>query len=207
MKTTLCLLILIATAGHSQTSISFYAGVNPNLNLLSSDNSNYLNLYWHPGVTIGVSGEIFLSDDIAVSPSFEYASYQFDRYSPAKITIPEISLKSATGSASTMWRTFAELKLFTEKGGISRFYLSTGIGYVIEQIGTITATYADLNGPDFTNVIHPESRNYVVHTLGAGARWNIIGHFAIDLKAHYFTNYTDRMYTTIRLGVLYTLSD
>ena len=203
MKMIYFLLILFSSTCYSQTSISLYVGVNPHSNLLRSDN---LDSYWKPGVTFGVSGEMFLSNAVSISPSFEYGSYQFDSYW-AWVSFPEIRLISSSGSVSTMWRTFAEVRFFTEKGGMSRFYLLTGVGFIVEHIGTINATYSALNGPDYIEVIHPESRDFFVHTLGAGVRWNIVSQIAIDLKAQYFTNYNDRMYTTVRMGVLYTLSD
>ncbi len=206
MKTKLFILILLALPAYSQTSISFYAGINPHTYLLT-DYTSFLDAYWSPGLTVGLSGELFVSPLFAISTSVEYAYYGFNNYKEAFFASPSFSvLKSATGDASTEWRAFAEVKLFTKKNPHGRFYLSTGVGYVIEQIGTIVATYS--NYPhDFTGPIYYENRDYFVHTLGAGERWSIASQLALDVKAQYFTNYSDRNGATIRVGLQYFLAE
>ncbi len=206
MKTKLFILILLALPAYSQTSISFYAGINPHTDLLTGY-SSFLDASWNPGITIGLSGELFVSPLFAISTSVEYAYYGFNNYGGSFISSPENSFKSATGDASTEWRAFAEAKLFTKKSPHGRFYLSTGIGYVIEQIGTMMATYSAMNGHDFTGPVYYENRDYFVHTLGAGERWNMASQVALDVKAQYFTNYSDRTGATIRVGLQYYLEE
>jgi len=205
MKAKLFILILLALPAYSQTSISFYAGVNPHTDLLAGY-SSFLDAYWNPGITIGLSGELFLSPLFAISTSVEYAYYGFNNYAGPFISAPENRFKSATGDASTEWRAFAEVKLFTKKSTHGRFYLSTGVGYVIEQMGTIMAT-TSIEGHDFTGPEYYENRDYFVHTLGAGERWSIASQVALDVKAQYFTNYSDRTGATIRVGLQYYLTE
>jgi|GEM_PF-6817839 len=207
MKAKLFFLILLALPAYSQTSISFYTGINPHMYSFESGNFSFLDASWNPGITIGLSGELFLSPAIAISSSIEYAYYGFNNYEGFLIGIPERIFKSATGEPSTEWRAFAEAKLFTKKSPHGRFYVSTGIGYVIEQIGTIMTTYSDMNGHDFTGPVYYENRDYFVHTLGAGERWNIASPVALDVKAQYFTNYSDRTSATIRVGLQYYLAE
>jgi hypothetical protein len=136
----------------------------------------------------------------------EYAYYGFDSYAFRGASIPEVRFTSATGEASNVWRLFADVKMFPHTSKAVLFYLSTGIGYLIERVGTISATFEDMNGRNFSTTIKYESTNFLVHTLGLGIRWGVLSDLALDFKGQYFTNYNDRMYTTVKCGLVYSVN-
>jgi len=205
MRIRFLLLLLLAVPAYSQINVSFFAGVNPATNLIARDRSGFLDLYWGTGFNLSVSSEVFISRLIAIAPSVEYARYAFDNYTFQGVSIPEVRLKSATGEASSIWRIFAEAKFFPTSSKVIPWYFSTGLGYVIERIGTINATYTNLNGPEFTMAINYQGKNFFVHAVGLGIRWSAFSRLALDLNAQYFTNYNDRLNTAVKIGVVYSV--
>jgi len=84
-------------------------------------------------------------------------------------------------------------------------YISTGLGYIIENIGGITTKYSDLNGPDITYSGVGQAKRYFVHTVGIGLQCSIISNYGIDIRALYFSDYSTHFQIAIVLGVIYSL--
>ena len=205
MKIKFLFLLLLAVPAYSQINVSFFAGMNPATNLIARDRSGFLDSYWSTGFNLSVVTEVFVSRSVAIAPSVEYARYAFDNYAFQGVSIPEVRFKSATGEASNIWRMFAEARFFTNSSKAVPWYFSTGLGYFIERIGTISATYTDMSGPDFTRAINYQGKNFFVHTVGLGIRWSAFSRLALDLNAQYFTNYNDRLHTAVKMGVVYSV--
>ena len=158
--TFLFLLIVLAVPSYSQFNISLSAGLDLPINDIGNDNFDFLGMYWNSGITAVLSGEIFVSRVVAISPSVEYAYYGFDHYTFIGGSIPEVHFKSATGEASKVWRMFAETKFFPNTHKAVQWYLSNGIGIVIERIGTIEATWEYMGGGSFIRTVQYQGKNF-----------------------------------------------
>ncbi len=205
MRATLLLLIMLVVPSYPQFNISLFVGISPPIDFIAKDRYEFVDLYWGSGITTGLSSDLFISPVIAVSPSVEYTYYEFDRYKLEGYGIPEWYFKSSTGEASTVWRMFAEGKIFPNNRKDVKWYLSTGVGYVFERIGAFKITFGDENGPDFTRTTQSQSKNFFVHTLGLGMRWSVFSRLEVELKGQYTTNYNYRSDTTVKIGVVYSI--
>ena len=206
MKIKFFLLFVMTIPVYAQFNVSAFVGFNPQSNFIAKDNSDFLDSYWRSGIIFGLGSEIFVSRSIALSPSVEYARYGFADYEFRNYLIPEVSFISATGEPSNVWRVFLEAKFFANFTTAIPVYLTTGIGYVKEDIGVINQNFFQMwDSRTFTtNVIFKDS-NFFVHTLGLGLRWRFLPNLSLDLKGQYFTNYSDRWYTSVKCGLVYSV--
>lgn len=202
MKTQLFLLCFLSSQLMAQTYLSLYVAVNPRTDIFN--NTNVLNQYWRNDVSIGVAYETSISTNISIAPSIETAYYKWDHFIDSRVFVPEISLISASGDDSRVWRFFLDGKLIP-KNKIVPTYISTGIGYIYEDIGSVRATYNDMNGPEFTRTQPRYAHYYFVHTLGIGLRWIFVSDFGIDIRALYYTNYSNRFQVSMVFGISYLL--
>ena len=200
MKIKFFVLFAVAIPAYAQLNVSGFVGINPN-------NTNFLDLYWKPGIICGAGSEVFVSPSIALSPSVEYAHYTFDNYEVYhEVSVPEVHIISVIGEPLNLWRLFLEAKFFGNLTTTIPVYFTTGFGYVNRDVGVIHRTFKDMNEPNlFTETIEFENSTLLVHTLGIGLRWRILPYLFLDLKGQYFTNYNDRMYTAIKCGLVYTV--
>ena len=203
MKVPLFLFCFLSSHLMAQTYLSLYGALNPRTEIFN-EQENILERCWRNGVSIGAAYEKTLSKNIIIASSIESAYYKWDNFNYGGVSIPEISLKSANGEDSRVWRFFLEVKLMpTSKD--APVYLSTGVGYINEIIGSITARYSDMNGPEFTRTQSRYTDNYFVHTLGIGMKWFFISDFGMDIRTLYYSNYSNRFQLAMLLAFSYSL--
>ena len=206
MKLKYLLLFLTLTSPiFSQISIGISGGTDLFNNNLSNKR-DYLSSYWHKGININVNGEYFLSNKVSLNGIFEYGYYKFDHYSFDEIHIPETGLVSAYGKDSKAIRVFGNIRFYSNPANIFRAYITTGLGYISENIGTITATFDDLNFGQSTTEIKYQGKHNFVHIFGIGARIKIIQNLGIDVFGSYYSDYTNFLNTKIDIGLVYLLN-
>jgi hypothetical protein len=150
---------------------------------------------------VGVRVEYMLSKDIAVSPRFEVSHFSFNRYSPF-IDIPEVYVKRSTGEVTRVYRVFVDAKLMPYTIDGIHLYLSTGVGYVAEDVGRIEAVFSDMNGPDFSKTIVYKGKSFWAHSAGVGLRVNVFKKVGLDVSGDLYSNYRDRFWVNWKAGLV-----
>lgn len=206
MKLKYLLLFLTLTSPvFSQISIGISGGTDLFNNNLSN-NRDYLSSYWHKGININVNGEYFLSNKVSLNGTFEYGYYKFDHYSFDEPHIPETGLVSAYGKDSKAIRVFGNIRFYTNRANIFQAFITTGLGYISENLGTITATFDDLNYGQSTTELKYQGEHTFVHIFGIGARIKFIQNLGIDVCGSYYSDYTNFLNTKIDIGLVYLLN-
>jgi hypothetical protein len=203
MRLIILLLYLLAAQAWAQTNLSVFYALNPRTEVLNNQ-ENILNKYWRNGISLGAGYETSISTNISIASTIETAYYKWDNFDYRGPMIPEIRLKSAQGEDSRIWRLFLEGK-FKSPSRVVPMYVSTGLGYIIENIGGITTTYSDMNGPDITYIGVSQTKKYFVHTVGIGLQCPIISNYGIDIRALYFSDYSTHFQTAIVFGIIYSI--
>ncbi len=197
--------MLYITPIYSQVSIGISGGTDI-LSINLSNNQNYLDSYWHKGINIGVDGEYFLSTTISINGAFEYVYYKFDHYSFDEPHVPETGLISSYGKDSKALGISGNIRFYTNPDYLFHVFFTTGLGFIYEDFGKITATFDDLNFGQFTNEIKFKSEQRFVHIVGLGARINLMHDLAIDVCGSYYSDYTDFLNTKVDIGLVYLLN-
>jgi hypothetical protein len=203
MKFIILLFLSIVAQGWAQSNLAVFCAWNPPTEPFNNQ-ANILNQYWRNGVSLGAGYETAISTNISLATTIETAYYRWDNFNYQGATFPEISLKSAQGEDSRVWRFFLEGKFKSPSRKIP-MYLSTGVGYIVEDIGGITTTYSNLNGPDITYLGSDQIKRYFVHTFGIGLQCPIIFNYGIDIRALYFSDYSSHFQEAIVFGIVYSL--
>ncbi len=188
---------------HAQKIISFHSGINKSSYYMVPRSIGYLDLYYHTGINFGFSFETKIMSHLSVAPGFEYSYYKFDSFIDSHLyLIPEIKLKSATGTDSHIIKALVEARIIDSPDERLRFFVVTGVGFVAEYFGDIEATWKDLNGPDRTSVESLDDKAFFAHTFGFGLRYFIKETMGLQLECKYFSNYYDRSYFSLNIGLL-----
>ncbi len=197
---------VLTSSIYSQINIGISAGsISSSTNTFFKNNLDVLDLYWEKGFTLDFEGEYFLTSSLAISPIVEYATYKFDKYYFSGAQIPEDYVKDATGKSSDEWNLFLTLKYFPHTNTIFQFVFTTGLGYIVENMGVINATFGNINTGE-TNVNFKLKRdNKLVHLLGLSLRIKLMSDISFNINGSYYSNYTDRFYPTIKAGFIYKL--
>jgi hypothetical protein len=199
------LMLILSSPVGAQTRLLVYSGSSSGLaNFSIKDNTDYLQHYWNTAINVGVGVEYMLSKDIAVSPRFEISDFSFDRYFPF-IGIPEEHMKRSTGEATRVYRVFVDAKLMPLNISRTHLYVSTGTGYVVEDVGRIEAMFGDTNGPDFSRTIAYRGKSFWAHSAGIGLRMDILKKLGLDVSGDFYSNYLDRFWVSWRAGFVYTV--
>ena len=163
------LTIFFSSTCFSQTNVLVYSGINfPAFPLRLKESSFFLTRYWENGLNFGASLELKLSNSLFLSPGFEYNLYPFDSYDGPinRGIISTIFVKSADGEKSKIYRFLLEIKHFTEASADSKSqpFLSTGFGYIVEDIGNIDVLWGDISGPDVLIKEKFDGKSYFVNS-------------------------------------------
>ena len=202
----LFLFLILTTPIYSQISVGISVGTDL-FNYDLSNYHNYLSSYWHKGIYININGEYFLSNKISISSTIEYGYYKFDNYIPTGVQIPEIRFISAYGNNSKAIRVFGNIRFYTNPAKIFQAFISTGLGYISENLGTITATYDDMNFVQFTTEGKYQGRHYFAHTFGIGGRVKLDQNFAIDVSASYYSDYAKILSGKTEVRMVYLINN
>lgn len=208
MKNILILfLLLLFNNSFAQFSISLSAGFDPKeISLYDQTAPDGDNAYWNGGITFGINCDYSLSEKLFISALFQYSHYKFDRYADSGFRIPEIIFISANGEDSKLLRTSVELKYFPFPQNRLKFFALTGLGVVVEDLGTIRTQFLDMNqGTNNTYTRNSELENTFVHSLGLGIRVDIISNLFVDVSGLYYSNYSDRFQTFFGASLGYKL--
>ncbi len=191
----------------AQLSISFSAGVDPiELSLYNHTATDGDNAYWNKGITFGTNIDYSISENFFISALFHYSHFSFDKYVNTGISIPEIIFLSAEGEDSKLWRTSVEIKYFPFPQSRFKFFVLSGFGIVVEDLGTIKTHYLNMFGSgNQTYTIDSKIKNSFIHSLGLGVRTRIISNLFIDLFSSYYSNYDERFQTFFGLNAGYQI--
>lgn len=191
----------------AQLSLSVSGGIDAKgISLYDNIGTESDNVYWNTGVTFGINSEYSLADKFFVSYSIHYTRYKFDKYTSTAIRVPEIIFVSAEGANSEFWRISAEVKYFPFHQNRVRLFILTGIGLMVENVGTVTTKFRQLGEDGFsTNIIRTPPQTTMVHSLGMGIRTNISSKFFIDASVLYYSNYSERFQTFMGLSIGYNI--
>ena len=173
-------------------SQQFTIGISGGIDLLNgtfTNNKDYLNSYWHKGINLNLTGEYFVLSRVSLNSIIEYVFYKYDHYSFDEIHFPETGLISASGKNSKAIRIFENIKLYANLNRTLQYYFATGIGYILEDLGTITAKFDDLNYGQSISKLRYEGRHNFVHNLEIGIRIKFIQNLAIDVSGTLYSNY------------------
>ncbi len=201
---TLITLILV-NSSFAQLSISISAGIDPKeISLYDHTAIDGDNAYWNNGKSIGANIEYALSERFIICALFHYSNYSFDKYANSGFMIPAISFLYTEGENSKLWRTSVEAKFFPFPRDRFKFFISTGLGIVVEDLGSIKTHYFDMNNNrNQTYIIDPEVKNGLVHSMGLGFRTSIISNLFLDISGSYFSDYTERFQTFLGVSIGY----
>ncbi len=199
--------VILSNTSFSQISVIASGGIDPNeISLYGNSGIDGSNAYWDKGVTFGLNGEYSVSNKIILTAVIQYSHYTFRDYADNSLRIPEISFISAEGKDSKLWRSSIEAKYFFSPQSRFKFYLLTGVGVLVQDLGTITTRYSNLNQiGENIYFINSEVQNYFVHSLGAGIRTDLIPDLFIDASANYYTNYFERFQIFVGLSLGYRI--
>lgn len=200
-------LVLLFNNSFAQLSVSVSAGFDPKeISLYDQTASDGDNAYWNNGITFGINCDYSLSEKFFISALFQYSHYNFDKYANTGIGIPEISFISAIGEDSKLWRTSVEVKYFPFPLNRFKFFVLSGLGVVIEDLGKIKTQFTDINQEgNITHTINSEIKNYFVHSLGLGVRADIVSNLFVDVSGLYYSNYSERFQTFFGASIGYKI--
>ena len=200
------LVFVISSSIYSQINIDLSVGkISSSTNTFLKNNIDYLALYWEKGFALNIQTEYFLIPSLAVSPSVEFATYKFYDYFFPGAHIPEDYVRDATGQNSNQWNLFLALKFFPPTKTIVQFVFITGIGFSIESLGVINATFGNLNGIEKNMDFKLKRDNKILHLVGLSLRFKLLSNLSININGSYYSNYNDRFYPTIKAGIIYNL--
>ena len=196
---------ILVNTSFAQLSISFSAGVDPKeISLYDHSAIDGDNAYWKNGISIGTNIDYSISEKFLISALFHYSHYSFDKYSNTGLSIPEISFLYAEGENSKLWRTSIEAKYFPFPQNRFKFFVLSGLGIAVVDLGTIKTHYSNMfRSGNQTYIIDSKIKNSFVHSLGLGVRTTIISNLFIDIFGSYYSNYNERFQTFFGLNLGY----
>lgn len=206
-KLVILFLLMLLNSSFAQLSINVSSGFDLNdISLSKNTPIDGNNAYWKNGISIGGNIEYSISEQILISTVFHYSHYNFDKFINDGFTIPEITFLYAEGEDTEFWRVSVEAKYFPSSQNRFNFFILSGLGVVVENLGTIKTHYKDMNEIGIkTYIIDSEIKNNFVHSLGLGIRTKIISSLYIDITGSYYSNYDDRFQTFFGLSVGYKI--
>ena len=205
MKTIFFILVLTTNILSAQTMIFLQGGLNTRTGIFSLEEHSSLVESWKSATSASMGVDVFLTKSVAISSSIEYDSYPFDTYRYYGVSVPEVWVKASSGDASEMFRISFEGRLVFPSHTKLFAYVVTGVSYTTERVGQIRLTFANLNGPDFEDVIPSHSKNYWTHTFGLGFRYFLLDGFGVDLTGKWYSDYSTRFHRSINFGFVYVL--
>lgn len=197
--------LILVNNSFAQLSLSFSAGLDPKeLALYNQTATDGDNAYWNKGITLGLNVDYSISEKFFISALFHYSHYNFDEYANTGFSIPEIIFISADGEDSKLWRISIEGKYFPAPQNRFKFYILSGLGVVVEDLGTIKTQFLNMmQDGNVTYTKDSEVKNIFVHSLGIGVRTNILSNFFVDVSGSYYSNYSERFQTFLGLNIGY----
>jgi hypothetical protein len=199
--------LVLVNSSFAQLSISISGGVDAKeISLYSNTAIDGDNAYWNNGISIGANIECAISERFIISALFHYSNYSFDKYANSGFMIPEISFLYAEGESSKLLRTSVEAKYFPFPKKRFKFFILSGLGILVEDLGSIKTHYSNMNGSSKqTYFINPVVKNSLVHSLGLGVRTSIISNLFFDISGSYYSDYAEIFQTFFGLNLGYQI--
>ena len=200
---TIIFFVIFTSSAFTQTKAILSTGLNfpTDLYLFHGIPTSRIARFWGVGINGGFAFEVNIMGHLAISPSYEYNHYSFNRYYDDTM-FWEYTMKSSSGDASHVSRILMEMKLFDKTEGNFKIYLVTGGGYVIERIGLIRVTWSRFSSSEVKSNIQFPSKNYWIHSAGFGFRLNAVSSVDIDCGLKYFSNYSDMFHFSLNIGAV-----
>jgi len=103
-------------------------------------------------------------------------------------------------------RTSIEAKYFPFPQNRFKFFILSGFGVVVEDLGTIKTQYLNMmQGSNVTYIRDSQVKNTFVHSLGLGVRADILSNLFLDFSGLYYSNYSERFQTFFGASLGYIL--
>ena len=157
---------------------NIYSGINSSFEAFTNESSDFLENYWKPGINIGISFDIKLLNYLNLIPTYELNYYQFSTYD-YEAKIPEIYLKSYQGEKSLIHRYLLDFQFIPPEIPFINPFLTTGIGYVYEDIGKIHIHQGYMGNGEREYDLTFGEKNYFIHSVGIGMNISIFGNWII----------------------------
>ncbi|MDT3695028.1 MAG: hypothetical protein ROY99_01470 [Ignavibacterium sp.] len=198
---------ILVNSSFAQLSISLSAGIDPKeISLYGHTATNGYNAYWNNGISIGANIDYSISEKFIISGLFHYSNYSFDKYANTGVSFPEIIFLYAEGENTKLWRTSIEAKYFPFPQNRFKFFILSGLGVVVEDLGTIKTQYLNMmQGSNVTYIRDSQVKNTFVHSLGLGVRADILSNLFLDVSGLYYSNYSERFQTFFGASLGYKL--
>jgi hypothetical protein len=201
MRSLWIILIIFSSAAHTQPNVSLHVGKSFRSHFSNTYEASFLSDFWHDGPNIGISAEWPLNGPILLAAGGEYSLHQWSGRQWFN-TVPEEAVVSISGGETHVYRFLGEIGLSTPAQYRLRMLLKTGVAYTIEDLGDLTAVVQELTL--FTDKSLPTPTRYRWdHTVGLQIRYFLFESFAIDLEGRYFSDYSESLDRSVRLGLTY----
>jgi hypothetical protein len=189
----------------AQSNITIYSGI-------TSDNLLLFPLFpelaYHNGINIGVSSNFKIIKLLNLSPSFEYTSYQFKNLEPG-ILLDQFGNNYGSSGEDNLknYRLSLDIKIIESKPRPFRFFIYTGISYLIEDYPDIKTILNNENGTSTTEVIKLGKLYHFVHDIGLGFIIDINKSIGLSFGTQYYSNYKDTFRYSLNGGIVYNFTN
>ena len=205
MKKIFAAITLICLPVFAQYNVTIYSGITSTQIFTSNTSIPATVADWHNGVNYGVSANFKLAGAFFISPAFEYTSFSFDKLKPQ----PELDIfddsttVSVNGNNLKTYRTGIDFKIIQSEPHILRFFIHTGISYLIEAPVDITMSLVNSKGIYSSRTQTLEESNYFVHDLGIGFIADIVKPLGLFIEGQYYSNFSNSLRFSLNGGIVY----
>jgi hypothetical protein len=167
------------------------------------------NVDWHKGVNFGITSNIKLASIFYISPAFEYSTYSFDKFKSSiwLDVYDRNSVFSVNGENLKSYRMAVDFKLLQAEPHILRFFIHTGISYLIDPSVSITTVSKNYNGVCSSYIQTIEEANYFVHNFGIGFIADVIKPVGLVFEGQYYSDYNKIIRFLLNAGIVYNFAD
>jgi hypothetical protein len=164
---------------------------------------------WHNGLNFGISANFKLAGAFYISPAFEYTSFDFDKFKtqPALDIFNGNSIISTNGKNLKNYRMGIDVGMIQSEPHIIRFFMHTGVSYLIEAPVDIMTVSKNLDNVYNTSTITLPKSNYFVHDFGVGFIADIVKPVGVFIEGQYYSNFSNSMRFSFNGGIVYNFTN
>ncbi|MDR3628551.1 MAG: hypothetical protein P4L45_17020 [Ignavibacteriaceae bacterium] len=204
MKKLFVLILFFYLPLFAQYNVTVYSGITTD-NLL---NLSFLpNITYKDGINLGISANYKIVGLLNVSPTVEYTSYKFNKFSPG-IMLQEIGndFASSNGDNLKNIRLALDVKLIKPNNDPFRVFVYTGVSYLIEDYGSFTEVWRNVNGTNSVQTSSVGEYYHFVHDFGLGFIVKIYENYGFLINGQYYSNYNGLFRYSANAGIVYNFA-